>query len=61
VTAVRLRSCGESFNFDFFFLIPGGRVAFVRILIESGEVRPPIDDLEDLPGGEGLVKFERAV
>src|SRR6266542_69180 len=37
------------------------RVVFVRILIESGEVRPPVDDLANMPGRERLVEFERAV
>src|SRR5688572_30388639 len=37
------------------------RVAFIRILIESGEVRPPVDDLANVPGRKRLVEFERAV
>ena len=37
------------------------RVAFVRILIESGEVCPAVDDLANMPGRERLVEFERAV
>ena len=37
------------------------RVAFIQILIESGEVRPPVDDLANVPGRERLVEFERAV
>src|SRR6266511_437330 len=46
------------------WLLPQSRavwVAFVRILIESGEVRPPVDDLANVPGRERLVEFERAV
>src|SRR6266545_723357 len=37
------------------------RVAFVRILIESGEIRPAVNDLANMPGRERLVEFERAV
>src|SRR5687767_9625168 len=37
------------------------RVTFVRILIEPGEVRPPVYDLANMPGRERLVEFERAV
>src|SRR5262245_62691523 len=37
------------------------RVAFVRLLIESGEIRPAVDDLANMPGRERLVEFERAV
>jgi hypothetical protein len=37
------------------------QVTFVRILIESGEVRPPVDDLANMPGRERLVEIERAV
>ena len=62
VTAVRLRPWGE-FQ-PRLRLIPQSqavRVAFVRILIESGEVRPAVDDLANMPGRERLVEFERAV
>jgi len=37
------------------------QVAFVRILIESSEVRPTVDDLANVPGRERLVEFEHAV
>ncbi len=41
------------------FVLAGSILLFD--LVESGELRPFVDDLADLPGRERLVEFERAV